>query len=60
MKKETTPGYQIIQEWMARQMRQPFSFQKQTWQHYIDHKDGIVVAPTGLGEDVFCLLGSAD
>lgn len=43
MKIEKAEGYRIIAEWMERQGRKPFAFQKETWQHFSDKKDGIVM-----------------
>ncbi len=37
-------------KWFASQGWSPFAFQEQTWQAYLDGKDGLVNAPTGSGK----------
>lgn len=43
-------GLQIIQDWLADKGQQPFSFQEEAWQMYIEGLSGIVNAPTGFGK----------
>jgi len=43
-------GYQHILTWLQAQDRNPFSFQKKTWQAYAEGYSGLVVAPTGYGK----------
>ena len=58
MKLESTPGYKIINKWLASKQMQPFEFQKQTWQQIHSHNSGIVNAPTGFGKTFSVFLGS--
>jgi ATP-dependent Lhr-like helicase len=55
---QKTTGYKIISEWLASKGFQPFSFQKETWQHIIDGKSGLVNAPTGTGKTFSVFLGA--
>jgi len=43
-------GYKIIENWMAKNGNEPFSFQYQTWQRYSNNYSGMVIAPTGFGK----------
>lgn len=43
-------GLQVIQDWLADKGQQPFSFQEEAWQMYIEGLSGIVNAPTGFGK----------
>lgn len=47
---KNTEGYQIIENWMAKQDFEPFDFQIKTWQKYANGYHGLVVAPTGFGK----------
>ena len=58
MKLKNTKGYSIIREWLASNHMQAFRFQEETWQHIIDHKSGLVNAPTGCGKTFSVFLGS--
>jgi ATP-dependent Lhr-like helicase len=58
MKLESTEGYKIITQWLAREERQPFLFQQQAWQYIIDGESGLVNAPTGCGKTFSVFLGS--
>ncbi|MEO6135226.1 MAG: ligase-associated DNA damage response DEXH box helicase [Ginsengibacter sp.] len=58
MKLEKSKGYTIINKWLLEKNYAPFSFQKETWQHIIDHKSGLVNAPTGCGKTFSVFLGS--
>lgn len=53
-----TKGYSIIQQWLASNDNQPFTFQEETWQHIIDSRSGLVNAPTGCGKTFSVFLGS--
>lgn len=54
---KNTKGYQIISEWLAAKDFIPFAFQEETWQHIINHKSGLVNAPTGCGKTFSVFLG---
>src|SRR4051812_13156435 len=54
----TTPGYSVIQKWLASNDRKPFEFQEQAWQHIIDQESGLVNAPTGCGKTFSVFLGA--
>lgn len=43
-------GYKIIENWMAKDGNEPFSFQYKTWQRYSNKYSGLVIAPTGFGK----------
>lgn len=47
---ESTPGYEIVENWMKASSRTPFSFQRETWKKFDEGYSGIVVAPTGFGK----------
>ena len=51
-------GYHVISEWLTIKGFQPFSFQKETWQHILHHKSGLVNAPTGCGKTYSVFLGA--
>jgi len=55
---ETSEGYKTICDWLAKNGKQPFVFQQQTWQHIINGKSGLVNAPTGCGKTFSVFLGS--
>jgi ATP-dependent Lhr-like helicase len=58
LKLETTIGYQLICEWLAKNGRQPFKFQEETWQNILHHESGLVNAPTGCGKTFSVFLGA--
>ena len=58
MKLISTPGYNIIQQWLSSKSQLPFTFQQETWQHIINQKSGLVNAPTGCGKTYSVFLGS--
>jgi ATP-dependent Lhr-like helicase len=58
MNLQDTKGYTIIQQWLASNGNQPFTFQEETWQYIIDEKSGLVNAPTGCGKTFSVFLGS--
>jgi ATP-dependent Lhr-like helicase len=53
-----TPGYTIINNWLASKGLHPFLFQEQAWQHIIDGNSGVVNAPTGCGKTFSVFLGA--
>ena len=53
-----TPGYRVIQEWLASAGRQPFVFQEETWAEIDAGHSGLVNAPTGFGKTYSVFLGS--
>ena len=58
MKLKNTPGFQIINQWLAAKEFIPFAFQEETWQHIINNKSGLVNAPTGCGKTFSVFLGA--
>ena len=55
---ETTKGYHIIHEWLSSKGLTPFIYQRETWQHIINGKSGLVNAPTGCGKTFSVFLGA--
>lgn len=55
---EQTKGYTIIEDWLREKNFHPFLFQKETWQHIINNKSGLVNAPTGCGKTFSVFLGA--
>lgn len=53
-----SPGYQVISAWLAKQDRQPFLFQEQTWEQIHMGHSGLVNAPTGYGKTFAVFLGA--
>ncbi len=58
MKLEQTKGYEHIQEWFGKKSIEPFSFQKETWQHILNGDSGLVNAPTGCGKTFSVFIGA--
>ena len=58
MKLQSTPGYKIINQWLAAKGRHPFLFQQQTWQQIVNEQSGLVNAPTGCGKTFSVFLGA--
>jgi ATP-dependent Lhr-like helicase len=58
IKLKSTKGYSVIQQWLASNNMQAFRFQEEAWQHIINHKSGLVNAPTGCGKTFSVFLGS--
>lgn len=55
---EASAGYKVISNWLMLNKRKPFLFQKQSWQHIINHESGLVNAPTGCGKTFSVFLGA--
>ena len=55
---QQTPGYQVIQSWLASKSMQAFAFQQEAWQHIVQGHSGLVNAPTGFGKTFSVFLGS--
>src|SRR5688572_18821623 len=55
---EETKGFKIVSDWLATKNNEPFRFQKETWQHIINGRSGLVNAPTGCGKTFSVFLGS--
>ncbi|HRO44125.1 MAG TPA: ligase-associated DNA damage response DEXH box helicase [Flavipsychrobacter sp.] len=49
-KRQDLNGFTVIREWLAQKGLQPFGFQEETWQLYVEGLSGIVNAPTGFGK----------
>lgn len=58
MKLQSTQGYRIVNRWLEDKGYKPFRFQQETWQHIIDHENGVVNAPTGCGKTFSVFLGA--
>jgi ATP-dependent Lhr-like helicase len=46
-----------ISKWFEAKNWKPFSFQTETWQHYLEGKSGLLHAPTGFGKTLSVWLG---
>ncbi|HEY1872483.1 MAG TPA: ligase-associated DNA damage response DEXH box helicase [Chitinophagaceae bacterium] len=57
-KLEETKGYEVISKWLSSKNLHAFQFQKQSWQHIINGKSGLVNAPTGCGKTFSVFLGA--
>jgi len=58
MNLEKSTGYTIITDWLKKTERQPFAFQKETWQCILNNQNGLVNAPTGCGKTYSVFLGA--
>ncbi len=58
LKLQSTPGYKIINQWLAAKGQHPFLFQEQCWQQIINGQSGLVNAPTGCGKTFSVFLGA--
>jgi len=54
----TTPGFQIIQEWLKSEGKTAFPFQIETWEAIAAGQSGLVNAPTGFGKTYAVFLGA--
>lgn len=43
-------GWIVIKDWLAAKEQQPFAFQEEAWEQYLQGRSGIVNAPTGYGK----------
>ena len=50
IKQQKSELFQIAENWFDQQGWQPFPFQKQTWEAFLDGKHGLLNAPTGSGK----------
>jgi len=55
---QKSPGYLVIEQWLASKKHKPFAFQTQAWQHIQQQNSGIVNAPTGCGKTFSVFLGA--
>ncbi|OMP76848.1 ligase-associated DNA damage response DEXH box helicase [[Flexibacter] sp. ATCC 35208] len=55
--KKTASGWKVITDWLAARDRQPFVFQEEAWNYYLQGKSGLVNAPTGYGKTFSLFLG---
>ncbi len=53
-----TPGYKIINAWLASKDFKPFPFQQEAWQQIHERNSGLVNAPTGFGKTFSVFLGA--
>ncbi len=58
IKLSTSHGFKIIKQWLDKQERKPFIFQKETWENIINNRSGLVNAPTGFGKTYSVFLGA--
>lgn len=58
MKLDQSKGYKVMEQWLLQKKREPFPFQKQAWQYILQHKSGLVNAPTGCGKTYSVFLGA--
>jgi ATP-dependent Lhr-like helicase len=58
MQLHNSTGYHIILQWLNKNERQPFAFQKQAWDHIVHGQSGLVNAPTGCGKTYSVFLGA--
>lgn len=49
-RKKTLTGEQVITDWMQAKGWQAFPFQRESWEHYLAGKSGLLNAPTGYGK----------
>lgn len=47
----------IVESWFARHGWEPFSFQREVWQTYLDGENGLIHAPTGTGKTYAAWFG---
>ncbi|WPQ62825.1 ligase-associated DNA damage response DEXH box helicase [Chitinophaga sancti] len=55
--KNTASGWKVVTDWLAARDRQPFVFQEEAWNYYLQGKSGLVNAPTGYGKTFSLFLG---
>ncbi|MBN8862178.1 MAG: ligase-associated DNA damage response DEXH box helicase [Sphingobacteriales bacterium] len=55
---ESSPGFNVLNTWLQSRDMTPFVFQQQTWQAILNHKSGLVNAPTGCGKTYSVFLGA--
>jgi ATP-dependent helicase Lhr and Lhr-like helicase len=53
-----THGYKIILELFRLKNITPFQFQEEAWAHIINHRSGLVNAPTGCGKTFSVFIGA--
>ena len=58
MELTNTPGYGIINAWLAQNQMKAFPFQEAAWQQIIKEESGLVNAPTGCGKTFSVFLGA--
>jgi ATP-dependent helicase Lhr and Lhr-like helicase len=47
---EKKSGYDLINRWFAKKQWEPFDYQKDTWDAFLNGKSGLLNAPTGSGK----------
>ena len=47
---QKTVGYKKVLDWLKKDKKKPFDFQKEAWNHYLEGYSGLVNAPTGFGK----------
>jgi len=51
-------GIDMVSRWLEGRGLQPFDFQRETWEHMLAGRSGIVNAPTGCGKTYAVFLGA--
>jgi ATP-dependent Lhr-like helicase len=52
-----SPGIQRVEAFFRSTHREPFAFQRETWNAYLDGESGLIQAPTGTGKTLAAALG---
>src|SRR5688500_4674338 len=55
---QSSPGYQVISNWLSSRGFRAFTFQEEAWQHIINKESGLVNAPTGCRKTYSVFLGA--
>lgn len=53
----TSPGIAAVEKWFEQREWQPFAFQRECWQLYLQRESGILNAPTGSGKTYGLWMG---
>jgi ATP-dependent Lhr-like helicase len=51
------PAFDQVTRWFQSKKWQPFEFQKQAWQAYLQGRSGLIHAPTGIGKTYAAFVG---
>ncbi len=50
-------GLDAIERWFTHRGHEPFDFQREAWEAYLDGRSGLIHAPTGTGKSMAAWLG---